>query len=150
MLRIGNIPEFVQVSDIIDIYKYITVANLKNTYLVKQKHPEFSDDAVELQNIKEDVVMIQFKLVHRETLSTANTFTFVNVPATGDVNTQTLAEILSKLNLAQKKRASDYLPYNKSVMTRILFQMLKRNNVLVLSHYTKKTLNRYMEIPASV
>jgi len=28
--------------------------------------------------------------------------------------------------------------------------MLKRNNVLVLSHYTKKTLNRYMEIPASV
>ena len=104
MLRIGSIPEFVKVNDIIDVYKYITVANLKNTYLVKQTHPEFSDDAVALQNIKEDVVMIQFKLVHRETLSTANTFSFVNVPATGDVNTQTLAEILSKLNLAQKKR----------------------------------------------
>lgn len=41
---------------------------------------------------------MQFKLVHKDTMKTHNTFSVINIPATkvGDANVTTLLEILQK------------------------------------------------------
>ena len=55
-------------------------------------------DGVDLLNIKDDIILMQFKLVNKETLKTHNTISFVNLPATklADANVATLLEILQK------------------------------------------------------
>ena len=63
-----------------------------------QSKPQTEEDALDLQNIKEDLIVMQFKIVRRDTLKTQNTITFINLPASkmDDVNITTLTEILSK------------------------------------------------------
>ena len=63
-----------------------------------QSKPQTEEDALDIQNIKEDLIVMQFKIVRRDTLKTQNTITFINLPASkmDDVNITTLTEILSK------------------------------------------------------
>lgn len=55
---------------------------------------------IDLQNIKDDVVIMQFKLVRRDTMKVVNTQTFVNTPISKmhDINISTMLEIISKQN----------------------------------------------------
>jgi hypothetical protein len=92
-------------------------------------------DGVDLLNIKDDIILMQFKLVHKETLKTHNTMSFVNLPATklADANVATLLEILSKQNkassakqvvgapyLPKANKEATFMPYNKSILTRVI------------------------------
>ena len=54
----------------------------------------------DLKNIKDDVVIMQFKVVRKDTLKILNTQTFVNVPISkmNDINVSTLMEIIHKQN----------------------------------------------------
>ena len=93
--------------------------------------------------------MIQFKLVKRNTQKECNTISFVNVPSTklADVNLSTLLEIINKSTGNKSNR--DYLPYNKSILTRIMFEQIKRQNILVISHFSKTALNKFLKTPPS-
>ena len=70
--------------------------------------------------------MIQFKLIKRSTLKECNTISFVNVPSSklADVNVSTLLEIINKSNGSKSNR--DYLPFNKSILTRIMFEQINK------------------------
>ena len=55
---------------------------------------------VDLKNIKDDVIMMQFKLVRKDTMKILNTHTFINLPTSKmqDCNISTLMEIIQKQN----------------------------------------------------
>ncbi len=57
-------------------------------------------------------------------------------------------EIINKSNGGKSSR--DYLPYNKSILTRIMFEQIKRANFLVVNHFSKKTLSKFLKLPAGV
>ena len=105
--------------------------------------------------LKEDLLVIQFKLVDKVTYKTDNTFSFINLPMAKvqDNNIGTLLEILKKFkkqNL-RKKQNQEFIPYNKSILTRVIAQQLQKNNILVLSHFSKMSINacfKYSSGPA--
>ena len=53
---------------------------------------------VDLKNIKDDVIIMQFKLVRKDTMKILNTHTFINLPTSKmqDINISTLMEIIQK------------------------------------------------------
>ena len=53
---------------------------------------------IDLKNIKDDIVIMQFKLVRKDTMKIINTQSFINVPTSkmGDINISTLLEIIQK------------------------------------------------------
>ena len=76
---------------------------VKNQVLQTQDPAEIanlSEEFIEESNIKDDIALIQYKLVRTSTLKTVNTFSFVNLPASKmqDVNARILSEIVSKYN----------------------------------------------------
>ena len=103
-MKQGAIPEFVPVRDLYEIFKIYTEANAKNKILLKSNEnvrpegPLPDDETLDLMNIKEDIILMQFKLVRKDTLKTWNTHSFINVPVSkmNDVNLLTLTEILNK------------------------------------------------------
>ena len=123
------------------------------------------NEDLDLKNIKDDVVIMQFKLVRKDNMKLMNTMTFVNLPTTklNDTNISTLIEIIQKQNVQQastsnasKKQASrkdlqqqQFLPYNKSIMTRILYPCLSKSNLLVINHFSKKTILRHLRQPVT-
>ena len=85
--------------------------------------------------LKEDVLLIQFKLVDKGSYRTINTFNFVNLPLAKlqDNNVSTLIEILNKLKklsglgpYLSKKRTNtnDFIPFRKSILTRVMAEQL--------------------------
>lgn len=88
----------------------------------------FSDqqDFIEKVNIKDDLILIQFKIVKKDSLKTHNTFSFINVPTLklSDINLATLFEIINKSSGGKQNK--DFLPYNKSILTRIMFDQIKK------------------------
>lgn len=78
-----------------------------------------------------------------------NTFSFINVPLAKvqDNNITTLLEIMNKfkkqsnMKLSKKKSNNDFIPYNKSILTRVMAEQLQRNNILVLSHFSKASIS---------
>ena len=65
-----------------------------------------------------------------------------------DVNVTTLLEVINKSTGGRSNR--DYLPFNKSILTRIMFEQLKSANFLVISHFSKKSIDRFLKnAPAS-
>jgi hypothetical protein len=73
--------------------------------------------------LKEDVLIMQFKLVKKSDYKTVNTFTFLNLPLAKqtDNNVAILLEILMKFkNKKTKLKKPDFLPYNKSILTRVI------------------------------
>ena len=106
-----------------------------------------TEDEIELGNIKDDVVLIQFKLVKRDTLKVLNTLSFINMAESKihDVNLRILNEITCRLNESASHLNNEFLPYNKSILTRIVYDQIKKNNVLVIVHLSKKALNKYLK-----
>ena len=104
MFKRETIPEFVPVKSIQHIYQIFCDANKKNKILVRSQYGEdfFKNEERKkqfyLQNIKDDIVLVQFKLVSRATTKTHNVQTFINVPTSKlhDINLQMLTEIISK------------------------------------------------------
>ena len=45
------------------------------------------------------------------------------------------------------RNQQQFLPYNKSIMTRILYPCLNKSNFLVVNHYSKKTILRHLKQP---
>ena len=86
--------------------------------------------------LKEDVLVIQFKLVDKNTYKSLNTFNFINLPVgkLQDNNVSTLIEILNKskkmnslgpyIGHNKKKAHQDFIPYRKSILTRVIAEQL--------------------------
>lgn len=81
-----TIPEFVLVKDIQSVYRIFCEANKKNKILLRSQLGEeyFQNEekkkALFLQNIKDDIILVQFKLVRKDTGKIHNVQTFINVP----------------------------------------------------------------------
>lgn len=45
----------------------------------------------------------------------------------------------------KKKAQSDFIPYRKSILTRVIAEQLQRNNFLVLSHYSKYSIGMHFK-----
>jgi len=99
------------------IYSAFVQVNLKNRLLLESSaaasgaNPSAFSDQIDLVNIKDDIILMQFKLVHKDTMKTHNTFSVINIPATkmNDANVVTLLEILHKQNKANATRVPDNL-----------------------------------------
>lgn len=93
--------------------------------MLKKKEKCFSKpnslnpDKVALDDIKDDIILIQFKIVSKDSERTLNTISFLNLPLSKamDPNVMTLQEIMIKFNGGGKR---DFMPYNKSILTRVL------------------------------
>ncbi len=120
------------------VYTAFTQANIKNSILCLKeadKESDYSENAI-LQGqkefeIKDEVILMQFKLVENNQYKTINTLSFLNLPLkkSQDVNVSTLIDVVTKLkknNLYQsyqngkKKPQSDFIPFRKSILTRLL------------------------------
>ena len=104
--------------------------------------------------LKEDILVIQFKLVDKSNYKTLNTFSFINVPLSKiqDNNVSTLLEILNKFKKQQelksaksKRNNNEFIPYNKSILTRVIAEQLQKNNVLCLSHFSRNSINMHFK-----
>ena len=62
-----------------------------------------------------------------------------------DVNLRIFNEITCRLNESASHLNNEFLPYNKSILTRIVYDQIKKNNVLVIVHLSKKALNKYLK-----
>ena len=58
ILKRGAIPEFVPVKELFEIFRIFTEVNLKNKMLLKQQDPSLDEEALDLQNIKDDIILI--------------------------------------------------------------------------------------------
>lgn len=147
VLRVGAIPEFVQVSDCLDVYRYFTEACIKNISLQRQTNWDSTDELLQNQNIKDDVALIQFKLVNRNTSEVTNTISFINVPESkqSDANLVNLLEIIQKQSMSGNHKT--YLPFNKSILTRVIYEQLKSNNITVISHINKRMIESASQNP---
>ena len=88
LTRHGVIPEYIKINEIYQVYTAFTQANLKNSILHQKnlrKLAEQQEDGADPASyketeLKEDILLIQFKLVDKSTYRTINTFNFVNLP----------------------------------------------------------------------
>jgi len=82
----GVIPEFIKISEIYKVYTAFTQANLKNSILHQKQARKFAETYDEpITNyketeLKEDILLVQFKLVDKHSYKTVNTFSFINIP----------------------------------------------------------------------
>ena len=47
----------------------------------------------------------------------------------------------------KSKKKEQFMPYNKSILTRMLFPALQKKNVLVITHFSKKSISKYLRQP---
>ena len=95
----GVIPEFIKINEIYQVYTAFTQANLKNAILQAKQAKRLEDEvSYQESELKEDLIVIQFKLVDKISYKTENTFSFINLPMAKiqDNNIGTLLEILKK------------------------------------------------------
>lgn len=45
----------------------------------------------------------------------------------------------------KKKAQNDFIPYRKSILTRVIAEQLQRNNFLVLSHFSKQSIEMHFK-----
>jgi hypothetical protein len=89
--------------------------------------------------------------VDKASYRTLNTLNFINIPLAKmqDNNVSTLLEIMNKLKKQSKPtrapKKENFVPYRKSIMTRVLAEQLQRNNFLVLSHFSKASLHNHFK-----
>lgn len=87
-----------------EVFSAFTQANLRNRILKKKQtsldnlSPKNTGGSSSQFDIKDDIILVQFKLVNKETDKTFNTFSILNVPLTSylDMNISNLHEILIK------------------------------------------------------
>ena len=95
--------------------------------------------------------MIQFKLINKETNKKVNTVSFVNVPLAKmtDSNISIIQDVMIKINGVAPstvgKKKEMYIPYNKSILTRIIAPYMSKSNILIMHHMTKKAIKGYLE-----
>lgn len=111
---------------------------------------EASDEPINYKEteLKEDVLLVQFKLVEKDSYKTLNTFNFVNMPLSkvNDNNVATLIEIMTKMKrMAGRNKKQEFIPFRKSIMTRVLAEQIQRNNIIVLSHYSKMSIHHHLK-----
>lgn len=58
----------------------------------------------------------------------------------GDINIQNLHDILIKIKQPSVNKTKEYIPYNKSILTRILAPLIHKGNMTLLTHYSKKAI----------
>jgi hypothetical protein len=51
---------------------------------------------------------------------------------------------MPKNQMSQKKK-EQFIPYNKSIMTRIIAPMLSKNNVIILHHMTRRSVLTHLD-----
>lgn len=104
-------------------------------------------------DFKDDIIMIQFKLVQKESpLKKWNTLTFLNIPMEkgSDPNIETLQDVMYKLKVkpivapALNKRKETFIPYNKSILTRIIAPQFSKGNILIVNHMTKHAVMAHL------
>lgn len=80
-----------------------------------------------------------------------NTFSFLNVPLSkmNDINIQNLHDVLIKIKQPSVNKAKEYIPYNKSILTRILAPIIHKQNMTIITHYSKKALLNHLNAPTS-
>jgi hypothetical protein len=69
----------------------------------------------------------------------------MNAAKSNDVNYKVLSEVISKF-----ETKTDFIPFNKAILTRILYDSLKAKNVLVIAHYTKQSLTKQLTLNPSI
>ena len=126
-MKKGSIPEFVLVKDSFEFYRVYQEANYRNKLLVESQRQQLLEqmmngeqvdpsklndqENLDLKNIKDDIVIMQFKLVKKDSMKIINTQTFINLPISkiSDINISTLTEIIQKQNQtagSQKKHGA--------------------------------------------
>lgn len=55
-----------------------------------------------------------------------------------------MREVLSK------QSRKDYIPYNKSILTRILYESIKKRNTLTLAHFSKESTEAALADPKTL
>jgi len=126
---------------------------MQHEFNVADEKMTAEQQAIVDSELKEDLLLIQFKLINKKNFKTVNTFSFINVPLNKvtDNNVSTLLEIMKKTKKQQRnpKRKtnakSDFMPYNKSILTRVIAMQLQKYNVLVLSHFSKKSVTDHFK-----
>lgn len=121
---------------------------MQQEYALPTEKAAMEQAAIVESELKEDLLLIQFKLINKRNFKTINTFSFINVPLAkaADNNVSTLLEIMKKTKKQQRnprRKANskvDFMPYNKSILTRVIAMQLQKYNVLVLSHFSKKSV----------
>jgi hypothetical protein len=48
-------------------------------------------------------------------------------------------------NAMSQKKKEQYVPYNKSILTRIIAPMLSKNNIIILHHLTRRSVLTHLE-----
>lgn len=126
---------------------------MQHEYNITDDKLTAEQQAIVDSELKEDLLLIQFKLINKKNFKTVNTFSFINVPLSkvSDNNVSTLLEIMKKTKKQQKNpkrknnNKSDFMPYNKSILTRVIAMQLQKFNVLVLSHFSKKSVTDHFK-----
>eukprot|EP00347_Sterkiella_histriomuscorum_P021895 403332391 len=140
----GTLLEYKLIEDMPALYSAFTQANLRHRVLKRKNQDKQSLDNSVIQNIGElndEIILIQFKLISKETEKTVNTFSFLNIPLQkqNDTNLQNLQNILIKQKQPpNQSKAKDFIPYNKSILTRILAPIIHKENYTIITHFTKK------------
>jgi len=49
------------------------------------------------------------------------------------------------LNKQKKGNKSNFMPYNKSILTRVIYDQFKENNILAISHFSKVALSKSLK-----
>jgi hypothetical protein len=114
-----KIPEFVKIRKTLDLYRYLTETNLKNDQIGNQPP------------LDNELAMMQFK-------SKSNSITFLNLPLhkKSDKNVACLLEILNS-------DPHQYLPYNRSIVTRILYPALASRQWMLVGHFCKSAFGSF-------
>jgi hypothetical protein len=55
----------------------------------------------------------------------------------------------AKAKKEPKTKSETFMPYNKSILTRVIAPQLQSNNVTVYSHHTKRALQNFLKQPIS-
>lgn len=84
-----------------------------------------------------------------DTLKLVNTLSFLNLPVSKhmDPNFQILSEIVCRLREAKSQKDLNFLPYNKSILTRVMYEQIRKHNFLAVSHFTKPVLAKALNSP---
>jgi len=126
-------------TQISDFYLALTQANQRYKLITKKQNQE--------EDMKDEILMFQFKLSNRESAKFFKSFTFLNLPlsAMHDPNLLVLQDVLIRLN----QEHEDFLPLNKSILTKILAQQLLKSNLLYLVHFTKRSMLTHLRSESS-
>lgn len=48
-------------------------------------------------------------------------------------------------NLISSKKKEQFIPYNKSIMTRIMAPVISKNNIIIMHHMTRRSIGAHLD-----